>query len=213
MDWFARVDGYCERIGPEYWAEPVNAVTNLAFVIAAVAMWRLSAGVPVARVLSAILGVIGIGSWLFHTHATVWAGVADVVPILAFVLVYIYAINRAAWRMGRWMAVAATALFVPYGALTVPVFAAVPGLGGSAAYAPVPLLIAIYALLLRRREPRLAGGLGLGAGLLVVSLAFRTLDPAVCTVFPTGTHFMWHLANAAMLGWMIFVYLRLRRQS
>jgi len=35
VDWFAQFDGYCERTDLTYWSEPVNAVTNLAFIIAA----------------------------------------------------------------------------------------------------------------------------------------------------------------------------------
>jgi hypothetical protein len=31
----ASIDIYCERIGPDLWSEPVNALTNLAFVLAA----------------------------------------------------------------------------------------------------------------------------------------------------------------------------------
>ena len=31
------------------------------------------------------------------------------------------------------------------------------------------------------------------------SLALRTIDPQVCDTFPLGTHFLWHLLNAAVL--------------
>ena len=30
-----QVDGYCERAGLELWAEPLNAVTNFTFLLAA----------------------------------------------------------------------------------------------------------------------------------------------------------------------------------
>ena len=33
------VDLYCERTGPEYWAEPLNALSNLAFIAAG--LWFL----------------------------------------------------------------------------------------------------------------------------------------------------------------------------
>ncbi len=35
MDWLAPIDAYCERLGPGVWAEPVNALTNLAFLAGA----------------------------------------------------------------------------------------------------------------------------------------------------------------------------------
>jgi hypothetical protein len=39
----------------------------------------------------------------------------------------------------------------------------------------------------------------LAAILFVISLAFRTMDQAVCPGFPLGTHFIWHLLNATVL--------------
>ena len=36
------VDLYCERLGPGLLAEPLNAITNLAFFIAAWLLWRQS---------------------------------------------------------------------------------------------------------------------------------------------------------------------------
>lgn len=149
MDWTCAIDAYCERMGPGYWAEPVNALTNLAFVLVAAWMWPRVAGLFWGRILCAVLAVIGVGSWLFHTHAQAWAGVADVVPIAVFVLLYIYVANRAYLGLSVFWAVLGAAVFVPFAELTVPLFAQIPGLGSSAAYAPVPLLIALYALGLR----------------------------------------------------------------
>ncbi len=210
MDWFQEIDGYCERLTPAYWAEPINAVTNAAFLIAAFIMWRRvrGQGMPLAMLLVVILAAIGIGSYLFHTHAQVWAALADVAPILLYILIYIFAINRDVWRMRPLPAAMVAALFIPYAAATLPLFQLVPGLGGSAAYAPVPLLILIYAFLLRNRTLETARGLAIGAFILIASITFRALDEPLCMQLPLGTHFMWHILNATMLGWMIEVYRR-----
>jgi len=208
MELLRQIDGYCERVGPDYWAEPVNAVTNAAFVIAALWMWRRTARVPMARALSVVLGLIGVGSYLFHTHAQVWSAIADVAPIAGFILLYIFAINRDVWGMRTGWAVGATALFVPYAALTVPVFQYLPILGVSAAYVPVPVLILVYAAVLWRRAPALARGFVIGAAILLVSLTARSVDETVCRNLPLGTHFLWHILNGIMLGWMIEVYRR-----
>jgi len=212
MNWTEQVDGYCERLGPAYWAEPVNALTNLAFILAALVMWRRCRGPGMAsgRVMAAILFVIGVGSWLFHTHATAWAGLADVLPIAVFVVAYIHLANRDYWRLKGWRAVMATVSAFALVPLTAPLFAQVPGLAASAAYAPIPCIIAGYALALRRRLPEVARGLGIGAALLAVSIAFRSMDMPLCDGWPLGTHFMWHLLNALMLGWMIEVWRRWR---
>ncbi|MEX0367329.1 MAG: ceramidase domain-containing protein [Ruegeria sp.] len=210
MDWMRQIDGYCERLGPDYWAEPVNAVSNAAFLVAAFVMWRRvrGQGMPLAVLLAVILAAIGVGSYLFHTHAQVWAAVVDVAPILLFILVYIFAINRDVWHLKTWQALGLMALFFPYAAATVPVFRLIPGLGDSAGYAPVPLLILIYAALLRHRAPKTARGLAVGACVLIGSITFRALDVPLCGVWPVGTHFLWHVLNGVMLGWMIEVYRR-----
>jgi hypothetical protein len=210
MAWLDAVDGYCERLTPGYWAEPVNAVTNIAFVAAAALVWRRTAGVPLARAMALLLAAIGVGSYLFHTHANRVTGLMDVIPILVFILLYIFAASRDFLGLTPWQAGIATAAFLPYAAATVPLWSMIPGLGSSAGYAPVPVLILAYAWLLRRRAPRTARGLAAGAGLLGLSLLFRTLDGPLCAVWPLGTHFLWHLLNAVMLGWMINVYVRHR---
>lgn len=208
MGWLTAIDAYCERIGPGYWAEPFNAVTNLVFLCAAVVMVQRTAGLPLARAMVGVLAVIGVGSFLFHTHANRLTSVMDVAPIAAFILLFVFAASRDLLGLASWQAGLSAAAFLPYAAVTVPVWAMVPGLGSSAGYAPVPVLILLYAWLLRRSAPDTAKGLAIGAGVLVVSLTFRTLDAPLCAANPVGLHFIWHLLNGVMLGWMIEVYRR-----
>jgi hypothetical protein len=204
------IDAYCERTGPEFWAEPVNAVTNAAFLIAALVMALRLRRRPfgAGHVLTLILAAIGAGSFLFHTFATRWAAAADVLPILAFILTYVFVASRDFLGLGPLWSAALAAAYIPYSALLVPLFARLDWLGSSAAYAPVPLLILAFALAVARRAPATARGLALGAALLIVSLTFRTIDEPLCARFPAGTHFVWHLLNALMLGWMIEVWRR-----
>jgi hypothetical protein len=56
--------------------------------------------------------------------------------------------------------------------------------------------------------PDTALGLAMGATLLILSILFRSIDLPLCSGWPLGTHFMWHILNALMLGWMIEVYRR-----
>ena len=207
-DWNAYIDGYCERIAPGFWGEPLNAVTNLAFIIAAAVAWRLvrGRGVPELYALTAILFLIGVGSFLFHTFATGWAGAADVLPILAFVLLYLYSANRHLLGMRRIWALACTCLFFAYAPLaTIAVAAVIPPIGGSAGYGAIALLIFGYGIGLWRRRPDVAPGLLIGALVLSVSITFRALDEPLCDVNPYGTHTVWHILNGIMLAWMIVV--------
>ncbi|MGH1465899.1 MAG: ceramidase domain-containing protein [Cognatishimia sp.] len=208
MNWTQQVDGYCERLDAAFWAEPVNAVTNLAFILVAILMWRRVYGLPLARALCILLFLIGVGSFLFHTFAQTWAGLADVLPILLFVLLYIYGATKDFWGSSKLVAVSAVLLFVPYAAVTVPLFQKVAFLNTSAAYGPVPLLIVIYALGLSRQNPATARRLAVGAGLIFLSILLRSADLPLCQSFPQGTHFLWHVLNAVALGWMIETYRR-----
>src|SRR3990172_5682809 len=97
------VDLYCERVGPGLWSEPVNALTNLAFFLAAWAVWDLARRArPVSGGTGLLLGLIvtiGIGSSLFHTFATTWARILDAVPILLFQMSYLSLYSREIIKM------------------------------------------------------------------------------------------------------------------
>lgn len=208
MDWFRAVNNYCERTDASFWSEPVNAVSNLAFLLAAWVSWRLArrADDREAALLALILALIGLGSFLFHTTAQVWAALADVIPIQAFILVYLYLATVRFFHAPRWVGLVAAVAFVPASGLLSAAIGSVTGpMNGSVGYLPVPILIFAYALALWRRAPEAARGLAIGAGLLCLSLLFRTIDAAVCPGLPLGTHFLWHLLNATMLAWMIQV--------
>ncbi len=210
MEWAEQFDGYCERTDFTYWSEPLHAITNAAFLIAAFIMWRRvrGQGMGLAELLCLILAAIGVGSYLFHTHATAWAALADVAPIAIFILTYLYAANRDYWGWPVWGAALGTAAFFPYAAATLPVFSALPFFEISAAYWPVALLIAAYGALLRHRAPETARGLLIGAAILTLSLTLRSVDEPLCELIPMGTHLWWHILNGIMLGWMIEVYRR-----
>ncbi|TVP74358.1 MAG: hypothetical protein EA339_00485 [Rhodobacteraceae bacterium] len=202
-----KIIAYCERTDFSFWSEPVNAATNAAFLLVALWVWPRTRGLGLARMMVWLLALIGIGSFLWHTHATRWAGLADVLPIMAFILLYLYAATRDYLDAPVWAPWLAVILFVPYAAkFSAAANQLVPGLGANGVYLSVAVLITGYGLYLRRNVT--GQGLLIGAGLLIVSLGFRIVDPLVCDSFPLGTHFMWHLLNAAMLGWMILVYCR-----
>ena len=210
MDWTGTIDGYCERTDPAFWSEPVNAVTNLAFIVAAIVMWTRTRGLPAGQMLSALLFLIGVGSGLFHTFATGWAAVADVAAIVAFTLAYLYLANRDFLGWPIWMSGLGTLAFLPYSLILTWIFESLPFFATSSFYWPLPLLIFAYSALLLRSSRVTSRNLAAGAGILCVSLTARSVDELFCTAFPLGTHFAWHLLNAIMLGWMIETWRRHR---
>lgn len=197
---------YCERIGPGPWDEPLNAVTNLAFLLAAWAMWRRCEGLAGGRLLAAALAVIGLASGAWHITAQPWAGAADSLSILGFVLIYLYLAGRDFWGLGRGGALALAAGFVPAAALAGWAAARLVPIGSSAGYLPVLAAIWLSAALLARRAPATGRGLAAGGALLALSLTMRTLDGPLCEALPMGTHFLWHVLNAVLLAFMIGVW-------
>jgi hypothetical protein len=194
----AMLDLYCERLGPGLLAEPLNAITNGAFLVAA---WRLAS---LARsrgqsdrgmlALAALALAIGIGSSLFHTFATGWALAADVLPILLFQLLFLLLYLRR--RAGLALAPAA-GLCLAF-LLACLAGRGFPGvLNGSLAYAPT---LAVLALLAGHQLRQKHSALLLAAtGLFSLSLLLRSVDNALCPLVPIGTHLFWHLFNAEVL--------------
>lgn len=197
---FESIDLYCERTGPEFWSEPVNALTNIAFLVAAWMGWRLAArrgnrGGDV-RLLLGLIVAIGIGSFLFHTFATGWAALLDVLPILLLQLAFLWFYTgrvigiRVIGRIGLQVAFLGLVVF----------FGRFPGvLGGSLAYAPGLLLLGSIGTYHFAAGKANRPVILVAAGLFLFSLAFRSVDELLCPHLTFGTHFMWHLCNATVL--------------
>ncbi len=211
MHVFKSVNNYCERLDPSFWAEPINALSNFSFILFAFLAFLVIQNRPNfgARLLTGNLLLIGIGSFLFHSFAQVWAEIADVLPILLFILTYIFFASRQFLNLSRLVSAITVIGFFPYAAGASWVIGSVFGpLNGSVPYVSVALIIAIYGILLIKKAPQTAFGLFVGSGILLVSIGFRSIDQSVCDGFPLGTHFVWHLLNGLMLGWMIVVLSR-----
>lgn len=194
------IDLYCERIGAGLLAEPINALTNAAFFMAAWAAWslarrshRLSAGI---WMLLALLIAIGTGSALFHTFASGWARVLDEVPILLFQLCYLWLYARRIMKLRTLVSAAAIAAYMAVAFLgrQFPHL-----LNGSLVYAPAFILLpglGLYHFLRHKAERFL---LLTTTGIFLIALAFRSVDGAACAHFPIGTHFLWHVLIAVVL--------------
>ncbi|WP_147125642.1 ceramidase domain-containing protein [Shimia ponticola] len=207
---FEQIDIYCERTDFTYWSEPLNAVTNAAFLIAALVMWHRTRGhgLPIATALIVILACIGVGSFLFHTHATGWASLADITPIGLFILLYLYAVGHDFLGWTWWQAGLLVVAFVPFAAVVTPLMDRLPFFQISNFYWNVPILLILFAPLVAQKNRQTALGMVIGASILTISITLRSYDMPVCDDLPAGSHFWWHILNGVMLGWMIEVYRR-----
>jgi hypothetical protein len=185
--------------------EPINSVSNVALLIAALAAWwkgrqvqALSAGLWVLLGLSVR---VGLGSALWHTFATPRALVLDVVPLMLFQL-------ASLWLYGRHVAglpttAVAVLLLLYLGAgLWPPQYQG--WLNGVLLYAPTLAVAWVVGLhyCLSARPERLV--LLAGAVVFCAALTCRTIDLLVCRQVPLGTHFLWHV----LLAFTVYLALR-----
>src|SRR5215217_3282946 len=162
-DWTAPIDAYCERVDASFWSEPVNALSNAAFLVAAVlafARWRRAgASDRPALFLIAAVAVVGIGSFRFHTFANRWSRLADVIPIAVFIYGYFALAMRRFFGLGLAASVGLTLAFLAVG---------------------LALIARGHGRDLAARRRRAGQALLVAACAFVVSLAFRTVDIAFC---------------------------------
>ncbi len=198
------IDIYCERTSAALWAEPLNALSNLAFLISAFLLWRVGLRGRMDGALVGLIAVIGVGSGLFHTFANRLAMLADVLPILAFQLTFLLAYAAYALKLRLPALAAVLALFVA----SLVGFGQLPQswLNGSLSYAPALLFLAGFALWRQQRGMSGRNWLAVAAAAFAVSLTFRSLDQSVCEALPIGLHYMWHMLNAVVLYGCVRAY-------
>lgn len=221
---------YCERGTNEaLLAEPINAASNGAFLLAALAGLVLVLLRPREErsadhyLLVGLVLLTGLGSLAFHLFATQGTELADVIPIFVFMLVYLgFALNRFLGVPPGWtvlLLIAFTAIMSATtqvkcwdGGIGIP-GADVQGvkqcLNGSIFYLPALGALIVVGLLAEERRHRAAPYLLWAAAIFAVSVTLRSLDMALCDQIDfaaqkVGTHFAWHVLN----GLALFLLLR-----
>jgi hypothetical protein len=191
---------YCERCGPGLFDEPINALTNGVFFVAAWGIWLLARRTQrLTAETSVLLGLIvsiGIGSGLWHTFATRWAEALDRIPILLFQLLYFWLYLRRIVRLRLGPTMAAVAGFVAMGYLATRL---PPVLNRSLIYAPTILLFLSIGVYHWKNCQHGRFLLIEATGVFVVAVVFRSIDLVVCAHFPIGTHFLWHILNGGVI--------------
>ncbi len=199
------LDGYCERAGdPSIFAEPLNAVTNLFFIIAAVLAMQAIRKLPADSnrtdlwLLTAALFGIGIGSSIWHLYPTGATVLMDVIPITLFINIFLIAALRRlftlSWRRtlcwwGLYLILTIAAqLYLPAGLLH-----------GTVMYLPTYAALVALVFALAKRDRDTARTFMNVTTVWTISLILRTIDLEVCGQFVIGTHFLWHTLNAWVL--------------
>lgn len=190
-------DEYCERVGFAVLAEPINALSNLAFIVSAWAAWRLAERTGTltrgVKTLIALAGSTAIGSMLWHTLANTWSLYLDIIPIVAFIVGFLWLYVREV--MGKGVGFAALCV----GALFVSAVLVQPigdDIHGAPSYLPGFLVVFALGLyhVIQNKPERFT--LLAGAGTYFTALFFRTIDNELCHYMTIGTHWIWHMLIA-----------------
>jgi hypothetical protein len=190
-------DEYCERVGSSLLAEPINAISNVAFIVAAWAAWRLakrngtlSTGV---KALIGLAGSTAIGSMLWHTFANTWSLYLDVIPIVLFMVGFLWLYVRDVMGKSAGFAVLFGAAFFASALLVRPIG---DEIHGAPSYLPGLLLVLVLGLyhVIQRKPDRFT--LLAAAGTYFTALFFRTIDNELCHYMTIGTHWIWHILIA-----------------
>jgi len=195
---------YRERAcDPAFWAEPVNALTNASFLVAAACGLQLAvkwdATTPLTLVLIALAGSIGLGSFLFHTAAnstTMWL---DVIPIALFQALFLWLVSREMLQYGLLHTLGIVLGVAAASFALMPVHRL---LNGSLFYGPSLIMLLMLGWQWSLRTPHEPCLLLIAAACFFLALTARTVDWLV--PWPLGSHFLWHLLNG------LVVYLALR---
>ncbi len=236
MSWSTKIFAYCERAGdPAFWAEPFNAISNVAFLVAALAaaIYLARSGTGSRRIMEwlliALVFVIGVGSFLFHTYATRWASVADTAPIGIFMIGYLgYAMRRYLGApylaviagLGVFLLAMRAAEGIPCqpGLLPITLAAGRPCFNGSLGYVPALAALLLIGAALVVRGHGAGWPVLIAGGVFAISLTLRTVDFEVCGASSflgraRGTHAAWHVMNALLLYILLVAAIRHGRRE
>jgi hypothetical protein len=202
MSIFAPIDIYCERTDAHLWSEPANAITNLAFFIAAWLLYKRYRAQDLqdreCLVLIGLIAVVGTGSALFHTFANKLTHWGDIIPIGLFVIYYLWVSLRRLLGFNKPFTMLALAALI---AVSV-IISKIPDpyrFNDSIIYFPCLLAIFLMGWALSKRRQPVSRVFFKTCLWFSASLTFRSVDIALCNSFSLGTHFLWHTCNGVVV--------------
>ena len=188
---------YCERIGNSFFAEPINFLSNAAFLFSAFFIFKLLKNHNEKSIgywiLFCFVLLIGLGSSLWHSFRTPFAHALDAVPIYLFLLVFLYLLLNKLTRSAKY-SVLGIFSFVGLQIVVSVYFPA--ALNGSIRHIVNATVFFLLNLWIYKKSKQLNLNFIFAFLVYVVGILFRTIDNAVCSMFPLGTHFLWHMCTA-----------------
>lgn len=191
---------YCEQLLHSD-IEPVNALTNLAFVLfALLAFYKLRNERGVMKfILPSLLLLIGVGSAWWHTEHSTWGDMADTLSIVIFAsVVSILLLYKLLESKGKVVLAFVPLLVLALAAEQLPYF------NGSLPYIVLLVGLIVAGVFHVKKFPGSRNLVIASIFTFALAIIFRSLDMRVCSQFTTGTHFLWHIL-VALLGYELIL--------
>lgn len=198
--------GVCERAHETHWyAEPLNVLSNLAFIYVAVAIYRYyhrhedleRRWIWDVHTLTFLALMIGVNSIIFHLFPNRLTELMDTIPIVIFIMIYFTSVLFRIGGVNLYQSIICLVAFVGFSHMLVHQFPR--ALNDSIGYLSSMIALVMIAVYLHLKARPSSSHFLLAAIIGVVSLFCRAIDRAVCDIWPLGTHFLWHLLNATLI--------------
>jgi len=205
-NYFEYIDKYCERTVQGLWGEPLNVISNVAFLIVFLLLLkyfyhnfhgRYRKNWDIAALIFLIF-CLTLGSTAWHVFAVRWALFTDIIPILIFINLFMVS---CFFRVLNRKLIGVIALFGFYQLFNYLIQRqfSIETLNGSIFYLPVVIYLFGITLFVSQFRQDLHWYYLASTSIFTVALTLRTFDMSQCDSFPAGTHFLWHTFIAIVL--------------
>ena len=207
------MDFYCERTNEQIFNEPVNAISNIFFIIVSLSLIKIlrrNQSNKIYYIQPILIFFIGIGSFLFHLKPNIITLYSDVIPIFLFSLSFIFFFNRDVINI-NYLNNALLFLLFFFLFLFITPKINYEILNGSEFYFANYFFLTMYTIWLYLKKSDFFQLLLLGFIFFNLSILLRSLDNHICEYFSIGTHFLWHFLNAYLLKILTLVNCKIKK--
>lgn len=198
--------GVCERREPdELWAEPLNVISSVGFLVAAYLILKKCIGHPEIKkekkwdihILNFLVLAIGCSSVIFHMAPSHYTELLDIFFIVAFINIFFLSFMVRVAKLKIYQIVVAYLAFTGSTHMLVSQFP--NAMNDSIAYLSSVFTIIFIAFYLKKKRRAGSTDFKYAAIIGMISLTFRSIDNYVCDYIHIGTHFMWHFLNSVLI--------------
>ncbi|MAH88948.1 MAG: hypothetical protein CMJ06_02745 [Pelagibacterales bacterium] len=196
---------YCERNNLELLAEPLNLFTNILFLFFSILLYFDKT--VKNKIFAFILFGIGIGSMLYHSFATRFTALVDILFIILFIFYYLVILYNKLYIKKNYTYI--LSLIFISSCYVFGYFFYESILGSSAFYFPIllHLILLLFYFIYTKKYFYFKKFIFIPI-IFSISLYVRTVDLKYCITFSIGTHFFWHILNSIVLYLLIkFIHL------